>query len=86
MQRDFGDAVHSSMVCLKHCKGQKIKLNVRNHWERNRKISSGPCTSAGYNHILTTIGSNSPVVKKQNKGLLNKKKHGEQETAACCLS
>lgn len=43
--------------------------------------------SAGYNHILTTIGSNSRVVeKRQNKGLFNNKKHGEQETTVCCLS
>jgi len=33
----FRDVIHSSMICLKHCKGKKIKLNVRNHWERNRK-------------------------------------------------
>ena len=29
-----------------------------------QKISLGQCMSAEYNHILTTIGSNSPVVKK----------------------
>lgn len=36
-RRDYRDVIHSSMICLKHCKGQKIKLNVTNHWERNRK-------------------------------------------------
>lgn len=39
--------------------------------------------SVGYNHILATVGSNSHVGKKrQNKGLFNNKKHGEQETTA----